>query len=278
MKQDRIFWILPLFLIALGCRDNPPAAVKSSSIASRVKSSAVVKSSSTSSPETVVAKQQSPLADRSMLAESDAYKTAYSLLFDSRSRANKAIKLIMAENDIVDLGEKELNLLCWAYNELGDSDKQLEASRRLWELYPDGETSTNWICSSLWNKPAFSKDTSPIFEFVSAAIDRGQGNIRDLLTLKASVVIVAKDRNMTDAERRIAASDLLVQAYCAGPPSSGHFKQREFVVRDSPNFIDFESPFRDYFSSNERDVLKLRMKQARQKIDSVIQQTSSVAK
>ena len=223
------------------------------------------KPNSNASVNANVVKPESPRVNESGLAESDAYKSAYSLLFDSKSRAKKAIELLMSEKDVADFNEKELNLLCWAYNELGDFDKQLDAARHLWEFYPDGETSTHWICNSLWNKHAFTQDTTPISEFVSAAIERRQGNMRNLLILKASALVVAKGSDMTDVELRMVVSDLLVEAYCAGQPSNSRFNQGDFSIFDSPNFIDFEYQFRDFFTSTERDALKLRMKRAKEK-------------
>lgn len=225
MKHSRIFWTLPLllFLLNLGCWDNPPPVTK---------------------------------------------PTAFSLRLNSDSRAKQAVELLLAEKNFVDFNEKELNILCWAYNQLGDCDKQLKASLRLVKLSPNGETSTFWIVNSLWNKHALSNNTTPIFDYISDAIDRGQGNARDLLTLQAVTLTVAKDRNLTDAERRTAVSDLLVRAYCAGPPSGGHFNYSDPRVFDSPDFVASELALQTYFTAQQRDALKLRMTRAKQKNDS----------
>ena len=244
--------LLLLLTVPLGCREESTVAARPSTIASPETSETNQRSRRTKGPEVTE-------------GESEAYREAYSLLFDTESRARKAIELLIAGKELTELGERELNLLCWAYNELHDYEKQLEASRHLWELYPDGETSTHWICASLNDSRAFAKNTSPVLDFISQALAEGKGNARDLLTLKACVLVAAKDMNQTDAERRVAVSDLLVQAYCSGLPSSAHFKTHDYRIVDSPDIFENQFSLREYFTSDERDALKLRMKRANEK-------------
>lgn len=195
--------------------------------------------------------------------DSAAYVQAYELLFDSRARALKAVALLSPEGKRLDtLNERELSLLCRAYNELGDSDKQLATAKRLWALKPGSAVSTRWMVNSLWNVHAFTDDLEPLFEFVDNALKKELGNRRELLILKAQAILADKN-GMREAERRVAVADLLVEAYASGPRLPMTDDSDSFALPDSPDFIDYEGSFTSFFSTTEREALKVRMRNAR---------------
>ncbi len=198
--------------------------------------------------------------------DSPAYVQAYELLFDSRARALKAVALLLPEGKQLEtLNERELSLLARAYNELGDSKKQLATAERLWELNPGGNGATRWMVNSLLNAYAYTNDSKPLFDFVDKAIKNETGNQRELLVLKATAILARKD-DMKDAERRVAVADLLVEAYASGP-SLPMTEDDSIAFPDSPDFIDYDSTFASFFSTTEREALKLRMRNARTAAD-----------
>jgi hypothetical protein len=196
--------------------------------------------------------------------DSSAYTQAYELLFDSQARAIKAVGLLLPEGRVVtDLNAKELSLLCRAYNELGDYKKQLTTAQELWSREPGSNSATSWMINSLHNTYAFSDDTKPLMEFVDDALLKNQGNKHSLLVLKATAILATR-KGMTDAEKRVTVSDLLVEAYKSGPALSP-YNEQELATPDSPEFIDMD--FGTFFSTPEREALKLRMIQARKQAE-----------
>lgn len=190
------------------------------------------------------------------VGDSPAYVQAYELLFDTRARALKAVALLLPEGKRVEtLNERELSLLARAYNELGDSEKQLATAERLWDLKPGGKDATRWMVNSLLNAYAYSDDPKPLFDFVDKAIKNETGNQRELLVLKATAILAHKDK-MKDAERRVEVADLLVEAYASGP-NLPMTEDDSFTFHDSPDFIDYDSAFASFFSTAEMEALKL---------------------
>ncbi|MFO1062798.1 MAG: hypothetical protein U0892_02845 [Pirellulales bacterium] len=199
--------------------------------------------------------------------DTPAYAQAYELLFDARSRALKAIALLLPEGKAIEtLNERELSLLARAYNELGNSTRQLVTARRLWAINPGSASATRWMVNSLLKSYAYKKDSKPLFDFVNNAIEKGTGNKRERLILKATAML-APEFSMKDSERRVAVADLLVEAYASGPGLPIFEEDDSIEVTDSPNFIDREHPFASFFSTAERDALKVRMVNARTSAD-----------
>lgn len=198
--------------------------------------------------------------------DSRAYTQAYELLFDSQARALRAVELLLPKGRVIaNLNDRELSLLCRAYNELGNFEKQLATARELWNRDPGGASATRWMINSLHNTYALSSDSKPLMEFVEDALSKKQGNRHSLLVLKAKAIL-AVQKGMTDAEKRVAISDLLVEAYKSGPALSV-YDEEGFHATDSTDFIDFEINFGNFFSMQERQALKLRMTQARLQAD-----------
>ena len=81
----------------------------------------------------------------------------------------------------------------------------------------------------------------------------------ELLVLKARAIL-QNSKKITDAERRVIVSDLLIDAYAC------HEKSKDtFDFPDLPNvsFVDMDYSFSQYFSTVEREALKVRRQKAR---------------
>lgn len=195
--------------------------------------------------------------------DSAAYTEAYKLLFDSRARAMKARDLLLGKDrQMADLSTRELSLLARSYNELGDGKQQLIVSKEIWKREPGSNEATRWMVNSMLNQYAYSANSQPLFDFVEDALRNGTGNRRALYLLKATALLGQKNGKLSEAEKRVAVADLLVQAYGSGPDLPLTVDHTVEVV-DSPNFIDWEHPFDSYFSGSEREAIKVRMRKAR---------------
>jgi hypothetical protein len=198
------------------------------------------------------------------VGDTSPYARAYALLFpeeDMADRARKAISLLTQDRELEALSPRELALICRAYNELLQGDKQLQTARLLWTRAPGSPDATRWMINSLQHIYVFADDNRPLLEFVDKALQDRQGNPRELLVFKAEAIIRQK-RGLTDAQKRNLASDLLVRAYRFEPLPNRDWPAN-VRTEDSPNFIDFDQPFCSFFSAAERDSLKLRMQNAK---------------
>jgi len=200
------------------------------------------------------------------------YARAYELLFPERymgDRARKAVSLLTEGRELDSLEPRELTLLCRAYNNLGEDDKQLETARLLWAREPGSRDATSWMISSLHNAYMFKDNNKPLMEFVERALRDGKGSRRELLVFKAAATICQK-KGLSEEEKKNLASELLIEAYQHKPePKPGWSlldgsAVRDTILGDSPDFIDFERPFCSFFSTAERNSLKLRMQRARE--------------
>jgi hypothetical protein len=195
------------------------------------------------------------------------YARAYELLFPERymhDRAGKAVGLLTEGRELNTLEPRELSLLCRAFNELCEFDKQLETARLLWTCEPGSRDATEWMINSLDNKYMFADDNKPLLEFVDQALKDGKGSSRELLVFKAAAIINQK-KGLTDAEKRNLASDTLIRAYEFKPYPVRGLRDgdlRNIEVGDSPDFVDLDQPFCSFFSAAERESLKLRMREA----------------
>ncbi len=122
------------------------------------------------------------------------------------------------------------------------------------------------MVNSLLNSYAYTDDSKPLIDFVDNALEKGMGNRRELLVLKATAILARKD-GMKDAERRVAVADLLVDAYGSGPGLPMTEDDESFSFPDTPDFIDYDGQFASYFSTTEREALKVRMRNARKAAD-----------
>ncbi|WP_145418098.1 hypothetical protein [Planctomycetes bacterium K23_9] len=103
-------------------------------------------------------------------------------------------------------------------------------------------------------------DSAGIIKFVDDALSRDLGVRRELLILKARAVL-RQEKGITDAQRRVTVSDLLIES-CGEPTDSSPMDGLE----SSPEFLmDHDSEFTRYFSTAEREALKVRMKAAAKK-------------
>ena len=195
--------------------------------------------------------------------DTSAYSEAYTLLFDTRARALKAVSVLLPEGKAPkDLSNRQLSLLCRAYNELGKSKTQLSTAELMWQREPGSVAATRWMVNSLLNVYAYSDNAKPLFDFVEKALTEKHGSRRELLVLKATAIIAQK-KGLKDGEKRAVVSDLLVDAYKSGPPLSDLDQDDLFATQDTPDFIDFDPPFPSFFSGPERETLKARMTKAR---------------
>jgi len=194
-------------------------------------------------------------------SDSNAYAEAYKLIFDSEGRARKAEKLLLDDGRklIRDLSVRELILLIRIYAELFDSEKQLEAARALWERDPNSATVTAWMDNALLNNLGKSTTADSIIQFADDNLSKGRGHRRGLLILKARA-LVSKNGNVSDAEKKLQITDLLLEASKERVPDS--------VLHDFPEFspgsllnLNIDWRFSTFFTAPERNELMLKMKQ-----------------
>jgi hypothetical protein len=194
-------------------------------------------------------------------SDSQSYKDAYELLFDSQARAKKAEQLLLDGNkkELGTLSEKELSLLCRTYNELGIPERQLVVSTELWERFPTSPDATRWMVNSLLNTMFKEKDVAKTINFVDSALKENKGLRSELLVLKARATM-GKNAKISDAKRRVEIADLLIEAYACNEKSDSKF---DFPDLTDVSFVDMDPIFAAYFSSVEREALKVRMQKAR---------------
>ena len=206
-------------------------------------------------------------------ADSDEFSEAYDLLYPERTmqkRAEQAVKLLLPPGKKPEaLSDKELALLCRAYNQLHKPDEQLAIARALWKRSPGTRAATENMISGLHNVYMFANDNQPLLDFVDLALKEELGNRRELLVFKAEAVI-SQRKGREVAARKVLASELLVEAYCFNPYPMRGFTNGDgtelidMEMIDSADFIDYTPPFNSFFSSSERESIKLRMVQAKQ--------------
>jgi len=194
-------------------------------------------------------------------SDSQFYKEAYELLFDSQARAKKAEQLLLdgGKKELAALTERELSLLGRAYNELGNSEKQLVVSKELWARFPSSPDATRWMVNSLLNTMIKEKDIATTIAFVDSALKENKGIRADLLVLKARATM-GKKTKISDAERRVEVEDLLIDAYACKEKTDN---RSDFPDLTEVSFVDMDSSFAAYFSTVEREALKVRMQKAR---------------
>jgi hypothetical protein len=211
-----------------------------------------------------------PLAPDRLFAQSEPletdtveYKESYELILDSDARAKKAEALLLRDGKRTAnaLSPRELSMLCRVYNEMFDTEKQMATSKILWEKSPNHPDATRWMANSYINSYSPTKSNSAeIIKFVDDALSNGRGNRRQLLILK-SRALLRQEENLSDAEKRVTVSDLLIQAFVEqnGPDPFNDFD-------NSPELLlDHDNEFTAYFSAPERETLKVRMKKAAEK-------------
>lgn len=193
-------------------------------------------------------------------SDSQSYKDAYELLFDSRARAKKAEQLLLegGKRELAALSERELSLLCRAYNELGIHDRQLVVSNELWKRFPASPDATRWMVNSLLNTMIKEKDVAKTIDFVDSALKENKGVRSELLVLKARATM-GKKAKISDAERRVEIADLLIEAFVCKEKTDNKF---DFPDLTDVSFVDMDPSFATYFSTVEREALKVRMQKA----------------
>lgn len=196
--------------------------------------------------------------------DSKAYKEAYELLFDSQSRARKALNILLKDGSIsaLELNDRELSLLCSIYNELGDEKRQLEVAYVLWNRDPRSSVAMSLMSDSLLFKLSSDVGVEEVMAFVEEAIKKNHGIRRSLLILKANAVLAKK--SIPDPQKRLEVTDLLVEAYACDPSPKGILN---FSAGDVTNFIIDEYSFATFFSESERRTIKARMLRARKDIE-----------
>lgn len=197
--------------------------------------------------------------------DSMAYKEAYELLFDSQSRARKALNILLKDGSLspLELNDRELSLLCSIYNELGDAKRQLEVASVLWNRDPRSKVAMYLMSDSLLFKLSSDAGVEEVMVFVEEAIKKNHGIRRSLLILKANAVLAKK--SIPDAQKRLEVTDLLVEAYACDPSPKGELN---FSAGEVTNFIIDEYSFATFFSESERRTIKARMLRARKDIES----------
>ena len=106
------------------------------------------------------------------------------------------------KKELLALSEKELSLLCRAYNELGQFEKQLEVSKAMWMRFPESPDSTRRIVNSLLNTMRDENDVETTIAFVDSALADKNGLRSNLLVLKARAMLHG-NKKISDAERRV---------------------------------------------------------------------------
>jgi hypothetical protein len=198
--------------------------------------------------------------DRPTFADSPAYKEAYELICDLPERIRKAERLLLANGTrtLRELSANELTLLCRAYNELAEHDKQLAAAQELWGRFPERPAATRWIVNSKLNLLETQNDCDRAIDFADSALKDGRGIRSNLLLLKAEALL--RKSAVPDATKRVMVSDLLIEAYATYEEIPGG---EEVGDLGNTDIIDLNPSFSLFFSFAERETLKLRMKNAR---------------
>ncbi|MCU0713611.1 MAG: hypothetical protein MUC43_16255 [Pirellula sp.] len=193
--------------------------------------------------------------------DSKAYKKAYELIFDVQARAKMAEELLLenGKKKLSDLSAKELSLLCRIYNEVFNPEKQLKTAQEIWDRFPESPDATRWMVNSMLNKMMNDNDIQETLAFVDKALSEKKGIRSELLVLKARAIL-QRQKKLTDAERRVMVADLLIEAYACYDKSEG---ESDFPDLENVGFVDMDHSFTQYFSTVEREALKVRMRAAR---------------
>lgn len=195
--------------------------------------------------------------------DSAEYRDAYGLIFDSHLRAQKAEKILTrnGEQSLDSLTERDLSLLCRIYNELGDTKKQTIVAKKLWQRDSRTDDAVLWIYNSLANTLYLPGGPEEVLEFLDRTQAGKEEHVFELLLLKAQAVIATKN-GLTDIKIKSMVSDLLVEAYVFGKPIETPYSATD---GESPDFVDQNDSFREFFSTEERESLKARMIESRTK-------------
>ncbi len=196
--------------------------------------------------------------------DNSRYAQAFRLLYpeeSARDRARRAIQLINPGEELDELSTGELALLCKAYNELGDMEKQYEGARMLWERQPGSPLASQWMLNSLQAR-LFEENNQPVIDFVDNAIKNGHGNRRELLLLKAKAIILRKTE-LSIEERREQAEALIVEAYSQPIRPIRGAPIATYVFDNLDVSLCLDSVLTRFFSEKELKDLKVKIEEAR---------------
>lgn len=193
-------------------------------------------------------------------SDSLEYKQAYELLFDSQTRAKKALDILTKSGSIAptEIKDQELLLMYYAYNELYIPEKQLEIASILYSRSPDSRTAIGCICNAMHFKLDTPEGIVEVEKFVDEALRKNVGNRRSFLVLKANAIVAKRD--IADGKKRLEVTDTLVEAYASDPSPKNEVN---LSIGEATNFIVDEYPFVSFFSQSERQTIKERMLKAR---------------
>lgn len=192
---------------------------------------------------------QSPPND----ASSPEYREAYDLLFDLRARGLKAERILLRDGkkSPQDLSMEELFLLCSAYNQSAESEKQLAIASLIFEKYPENILSSLRLSDSLLSLVGRSKTPEDIVRFADSTLKDRKGNRRVFLLMKARGIVM-QEAGITDEQKKEEVTKLLLEV--AKEPKE---KDLRLLSRTTPEyFIETDSILSRYFSREERIALK----------------------
>jgi len=192
------------------------------------------------------------------------YRQAHDLLFEVKSRANRAVEILLQDGKrkAEDLNPKELLLLCLAYNQAAKLDEQLKTAKVLFEKYPERLSSSLCIQDSMLSQLGNLVTTDAIIEFVDSSLSKKKGSARVLMLLKARAIVL-QDSQVTNADKVKQVGELLVEA--ARQPKEKYDSTNR--LRADPEYlVESDSVFSRFFSRDEKNAIKERI--------SVIQKTS----
>ncbi|MFZ4083517.1 MAG: hypothetical protein ACOYKN_19980 [Pirellula sp.] len=199
--------------------------------------------------------------DKPSPTDSPNYKEAYELVCYAPERFRKAEQLLLGNGTrkLSELNANELLIICTCYNELGERGKQLAAAEELWTRFPENPKTTGWYVNSKLNTLETDGDCRRAIELVDTAITAKKGIRSQLLVLKAEAVL--RNSSIPDARKRVEVSDLLIEAYVAHEEIPGSEEVGDLRTTD---IIDLNEGFSLFFSTAERESLKVRMENARE--------------
>jgi len=146
---------------------------------------------------------------------------------------------------------------------LGNPEKQLVVAQELWSRSPGTADAARWMENSLLHKIVKGEGAQEVIEFVDLALKEHRGIRSEFLVLKARAIL-QKRKTITDAERRVQVSDLLIEAFVCHKKSEDTFA---FPDLGDVSFLDMDHSFSQYFSTVEREALKVRMQKAKKAKD-----------
>lgn len=197
-------------------------------------------------------------------ADSEEYREAYGLLFDSHARALKA-KTLLTQNgnrELNTLSENELKLLCRVENELGDSGSQFAVVKLLWNRTSSEIETLPWVQNAISNILLERGGPAEVLSFVQNAINEKQANLADLLIFKAQAILASQENDGV-ANRESAAIELLLRASTL-MTSEGPL--RSAMYGESLDFIDQVYSFKSGLSTADRKALKERIVAKREEL------------